>query len=93
MVTQVEDKEKELFNTVLKEAARLAIEHKLAGLPLEIREGELVDIYRKYADINDEPLFKRFMEYSRTSECREYFKKTIRIELWKAGYRPKGWEE
>ena len=91
MVTQIE--EKELFNKVLKEAARLAIEHKKAGLPFEIREGELLDIYRKYADITDEPLFKRFFKYTKSPEGQDFFRKTIRTELWKAGYRPKGWEE
>ena len=91
MATQV--KEREIFNKVLEEAARLAVEHKLAGLPLEIQQGELESIYRKHADITDEPLFKQFVQYTKSPEGRQYFKITIRTELWKAGYRPKGWEE
>lgn len=93
MVTQVEDKEKELFNTVLKDAARLAIEHKLDGLPFEIRPGELDSIYGKYADVMDAALFMRFFKYMKSPEGREFFRITIGSELWKAGYRPKGWEE
>ncbi|MBA7686220.1 hypothetical protein ES703_94661 [subsurface metagenome] len=91
MVTQIE--EKELFNKVLEEAARLVIEHKKAGLPFEIRPGELETIYRKYADITDESLFKRFFKYMKSPEGRQYFKKTIRTKLWRAGFSPKGWEE
>lgn len=91
MFTQVE--EREIFNKVLEEAAKLVIEHKLAGLPLEIQQGELESIYRKHTDITDEPLFKRFVQYTKSPEGRQYFKITIRTELWKAGYRPKGWEE
>lgn len=85
--------EKETFNKVLEEAARLAVEHKLAGLPIELRPGELEKIYRKYADITDVPLFERFMGYTKSPEGRDFFRKTIRLELWEAGYRPKGWEE
>ena len=93
MPLTAEETEKETFNKVLKDAAMLVVEHKLAGLPFEIQEGELVGIYRKYADITDEPLFKRFWKYTKTAECRDFFRKTIRTELWKAGFRPKGWEE
>jgi len=91
MQTQVD--EKEIFNKVLEEAAKLVVEHKLAGLPLELREHEIEDVYRRYADITDVPLLKRFLKYMKTPEGRDFFKGTIRLELWKAGFRPKGWEE
>jgi len=91
MATKVLE-EREIFNKVLEEAARLVIEHKKAGLPLEIRPGELEPIYSKYADINDEALFKEFFKYTKSPEGRDFFRKTIRLELWKAGFRPKGWE-
>ena len=91
MSTQVE--EREIFNKALEEAARLAVEHKLAGLGIELHAGELESIYRKYADITDEPLFRQFMKYMKSPDGRDFFRKTIRLELWKAGFRPKGWEE
>ena len=93
MVIHTQGLEKELFNKILKEAARLIVEHKLAGLPFEIRPGELESIYRKYADITDVPLFQRLMKYMKTSEGHNFFRKTIRLELWDVGFRPKGWEE
>ena len=93
MVTQVEDKEKELFNTILKNAAKLAVEHKLAGLGIELHAGELESIYRKYAEITDVALFERFSKYLKSPEGRHFFKITIRTELWRAGFRPRGWEE
>ena len=93
MVISRQGVEKEVSNKILEEAARLAVEHKLAGLPIELRPGELEKIYRKYADIMDVPLFERVMRYTKSPEGREFFKKTIRTELWKAGFRPKGWEE
>ena len=91
MFTQVE--ERETFNKVLEEISRLAIEHKKAGLPIEVSQDELESIYSKYADITDEPLFKRFFNYMKSPEGRNFFRKATRLELWKAGFRPKGWEE
>ena len=35
---------------------------------------------------------KGIISYIQSPEGKEYFKKTIRLELWKAGYRPRGWE-
>jgi len=93
MVTQVEDKEKELFNKVLGELASLAVDHKLAGLPIELTNEEVREAYQKYLDIRDEPLFKRYFKYMKSPEGRDFFRKTIRVELWKAGFRPKGWEK
>ena len=93
MVTQVEDKEKEIFNNVLKDAAKLVVEHKLDGLPFEIRSEEMDSIYGKYADVMDAGLFMRFLVYAKSPEGRDFFKRTIRLKLWNAGFRPKGWEE
>lgn len=93
MATYTQGIEKEVFDKTLEELAKLAVEHKLAGLPLEIRQGEVESIYRKYANITDVPLFKRFMKYMKSPDGRDFFRKTIRTELWKAGFRPKGWEE
>jgi len=33
-----------------------------------------------------------FLKYMMTPGGKEFFRKTLRLELWKAGYRPKGWE-
>lgn len=93
MATSTQGVEKEIFNKALEEAARLTIEHKKAGLPFEIRPGEMESIYRQHADTTDEPLFKRFLKYASSSEGRNFFRKTVRLELWRAGFRPKGWEE
>jgi len=93
MAISTQGVEKEIFNKVLEEAARLAVEHKRAGLPIELRPGELESIYKKYADITDVPLFQRFTKYMESPEGRDFFRKTIRLELWEVGFRPKGWEE
>ncbi len=93
MTISTQGVERQIFNKVLEETARLVIEHKKAGLPFEIRPGELETIYRKYADITDEAKFERLMKYTKSPEGRDFFKITIRTELWKAGFRPKGWEE
>ncbi len=85
--------ERETFNKVLGELAKLAVEHKLAGLPIELTSEEIREAYQKYFDITDEPLFERFFKYMKSPEGRNFFRKTIRVELWKAGFRPKGWEE
>jgi len=54
----------------------------------EITAKELEAIARKlgYADIEG------LIKYIQSTQGKEYFKKTIRLELWQAGYRPRGWE-
>ena len=93
MALSTREIENEVFNKILEEAASLVVEHKKAGLPFEIREGELETIYRKFADITDVPLFEQLEKYMKSPEGRGFFGKTIRTKLWEAGYRPKGWEE
>jgi len=53
-----------------------------------IRAKELEAIAKElaYEDIEG------IISYVQSPGGREYFKKTIRLELWQAGYRPKGWE-
>lgn len=93
MPLTTEETEKEVFNKVLKDAAKLIVKHRKAGLPFEIQPGELESIYRNYADIANEPLFKRFTKYMESPGGHDFFKKTIRLKLWEVGFRPKGWEE
>jgi len=93
MALSTQELEKEVFNKILEEAASLVVEHMKAGLPFEIREGEMETIYRKFADITDVPLYERLEKYSKSPDGRELFSKMVRTKLWEAGYRPKGWEE
>jgi len=54
----------------------------------KITAKELEVIARKLEYENIEGLLK----YIQSAKGKEYFKKTIRLELWQAGYRPRGWE-
>lgn len=66
------------------EVAKYLVEHRKP----EITAKELEAIARKlgYADIEG------LIKYIQSAQGKEYFKKTIRLELWQAGYRPRGWE-
>jgi len=66
------------------EVAKYLVEQRKS----EITAKELEAIARKlgYEDIAG------IINYIQSNEGRAYFKKTIRLELWQAGYRPKGWE-
>ena len=66
------------------EVAKYLVEHRKR----EITAKELEAIARKVEYENMEGLIK----YFQSAEGKGYFKKTIRLELWKAGYRPRGWE-
>ncbi len=66
------------------EVAKYLVEHRKP----EITAKELEAIARKVEYENIEGLVK----YIQSAEGKGYFKKTIRLELWKAGYRPRGWE-
>jgi len=35
---------------------------------------------------------KGIITYIQSTEGADFFKKSLRLELWKAGYRPRGWE-
>lgn len=85
MATQVE--EKEIFNKVLEEVARLVVERKVAGRELRIRRGELAPIYWKYAAPAGIPpeRIDEFNRYVKSPEGREYFKKRLRLEGLEAG--------
>lgn len=37
--------------------------------------------------------FEDYIEYMKTEEGRQEFRKKIGFKLWMAGFRPKGWEE
>jgi len=54
----------------------------------EITAKELEAIASKLDYENIEDLVK----YIQSAEGKEYFKRMIRLELWQAGYRPRGWE-
>ena len=85
--------EREIFNKVLEDAVSLLVQRKVAGYEFRLYEGELISIYEKHLDPNDIPLFNRFTKYLTSPEGREFFNKMLRLKLWEAGFRPKGWEE
>ena len=56
----------------------------------EVRANELESIFQELG--YGEKELGDFLTYIQTSEGKDFFRKTIRMELWKAGYRPRGWE-
>lgn len=52
-----------------------------------IRADELESIFKALG--YGEKELKDFLSYIWTPEGKEFFRKSIRLELWKAGYRPK----
>ena len=93
MVNATQGTEKETFDRILENIAREVVGHKFKGLPPEIHEEELREIFGKHGDVTDVPLYERFVEYLQSPEGSELFRKNIRLELIKAGHRPKGWRE
>lgn len=55
-----------------------------------IRADELESIFKELG--YGERELKDFLSYIGTPEGKDFFRKAVRIELWKAGYRPRGWE-
>jgi hypothetical protein len=78
---------------IVKELARLHAEASfLAGKVIrEITAKQIEDTRRKLS-LTAEDLHE-FVEYLKTPEGRDAFKKECLLELWKLGFRPKDWEE
>jgi len=86
MITSNPTKEEEL----MKECARLIVAKASEGKEPKITARELDDITTSMKFTKED--FHRFMEYLLTPLGAESFKKTVRLEMWKAGYRPRGWK-
>ena len=52
-----------------------------------IKADELESIFKALG--YGEKELKDFLSYIWTQEGKEFFRKSVRLELWKAGYRPK----
>jgi len=86
MTTSNPTKEEKL----MREAARIVVAKALEGKKPRIIAREFYDITRSLV-LTDEEL-ERFLEYLQTPLGTESFKKTVRLEVWRAGYRPRGWK-
>lgn len=56
----------------------------------KIKADELESIFKELG--YGEKELKDFTSYIWTPEGKDFFRKSIRVELWRAGYRPRGWE-
>ncbi|MBA7633027.1 hypothetical protein ES703_40583 [subsurface metagenome] len=56
----------------------------------QIRAAELESIFKELG--YGEKELKDFNSYILTPEGKDFFRKSIRVKLWRAGYRPRGWE-
>ncbi len=50
------------------------------------KELEAIAKQQAYEGINE------LITYIQSTEGADFFRKSLRLELWKAGYRPRGWE-
>lgn len=86
MTTSNPTKEEEL----MREAAKILVAKASEGKEPRITAKEFHDITRSLGLPAEE--LERFTEYLETPLGRESFKKTVRLEMWKTGYRPRGWK-
>lgn len=84
MITSNPTKEEEL----MKEVAKAIVGKATEGKKPKITAKELHAICREL-ELEPEDV-DRFTEYIQTPLGKESFKKTVRLEMWKAGYRPRG---
>lgn len=83
MITANPTKEEEL----MKEAARVVVDKAAKGKKPEIRAKELEDIAVKLEFSAQE--IEDFIAYLQTPQGKESFKKTVRLEMLRAGYGPR----
>lgn len=75
---------------MIQQVAKIVVGKAAQGKKPEIRAKELEAIARDFDWVGKD--IENFTAYVESPEGRELFKRTIRMELWKAGYRPKEWE-
>jgi len=68
---------------ITKEVARYLV---AKGQPI-LKAGELESIFKELG--HGEKELRDLTSYMRTQEGKDFFRRSIRLELWKAGYRPK----
>jgi len=86
MATANPTREEEL----MKEVARTIVDKAAEGRTPKITVKELGDIFRELELTRED--VNRFTEYIVTPLGRASFRKTVRLEMWKSGYRPRGWK-
>lgn len=86
MTTANPTREEEL----MKEVARTIVDKATEGRTPKITVKELGDIFRDLELTRED--VNRFTEYILTPLGKESFRKTVRLEMWKSGYRPRGWK-
>jgi len=86
MITSNPTKEEEL----MKEVAKTIVDKAAEGKKPKITAKELHSICREL-ELEPEDV-DRFTEYIQTPLGKESFRKKVRLEMWKAGYRPRGWK-
>lgn len=86
MTTSNPTKEEEL----MKEVAKVIVGKASEGKEPRVSAKELETIARELEFTHED--MDNFLAYLETLPGRESFKKTVRLEMWKAGYRPRGWK-
>ncbi len=86
MTTSNPTKEEKL----MKEVAKVIVGKASEGKEPRINAKELHSICREL-ELEPEAV-DRFTEYIQTPLGKESFRKKVRLEMWKAGYRPRGWK-
>lgn len=86
MTTSNPTKEEELMKEVAKVVVDKASEGKEPGVSAKELEAIALSLEFSHEDL------QHFTDYIVTIQGRESFKKTVRLEMWKAGYRPRGWK-
>lgn len=76
---------------MIQQVAEIVVGKAAQGEKPEITAKELEAIAKDFSWADKEIL--NFCNYIGSPEGKELFKKTVRMELWKAGYRPKEGEE
>ena len=86
MTTSNPTREEEL----MKEVAKIIVRKASEGKEPQINAKELHSICEEL-ELEPEDV-DRFTEYIQTPLGRASFGKTVRLEIWKTGYRPRGWK-
>jgi len=76
---------------MIQQVAEIIVGKAAQGKKPRITAKELEAIARDFDWVGKD--IENFTTYVKSPEGKEVFKKTIRMELWKAGYHPKEWEE
>jgi len=82
-----------MIERIFKELAKLhASASFLTGKVIRRIAAEDVENVRRKLELTEDDLHES-VEYLKTPEGRDTFKRLCLLELWKVGFRPKDWEE